>query len=348
MSKIFQPLTLRSVTIPNRIGMPPMCQYSAKDGFANDWHFVHYSTRSVGGVGLIIVEATSVVPEGRITPFDLGIWNDEHIPALKRITDKIVADGSIPGIQIAHAGRKASHDKPVNGSKQLQTGKGGWLTVGPSPLVFEDGETLPLELSIAQIREICEKFADAAIRSLKAGFKVLEIHAAHGYLLQEFLSPLSNKRTDEYGGSFENRIRFLIETTRVVRSVWPAELPLLVRLSATEWTDGGWTPEETVKLAAILKSEGVDMIDCSSGGNVLNAPIPLSPGYQVHLAKKVKESGIAAAAVGLITTEAQIREILESDQADLVLIGRELLRNPYFVLSFQESPWPDQYLRSRK
>ncbi|MDD3079135.1 MAG: NADH:flavin oxidoreductase/NADH oxidase [Paludibacter sp.] len=347
MSRITESLKIKSVTIPNRIGMSPMCQYSAKNGFANDWHLVHYGTRAVGGAGLIIVEATGVTPEGRITPYDLGIWSDEHIPALKRITDFIHANGSVAGIQIAHAGRKASHDKPSNGGKQLSPDNGGWQTVGPSAISFEEGETPPVELDKTGIEKITGQFRDAAIRALKAGFKVLEIHAAHGYLLQEFLSPISNRRTDEYGGSFENRIRFLLETTQTVRSVWPKELPLFVRLTATDWTEGGWTLEETVKLSLGLKELGVDLIDCSSGGNVPQAGIPLAPGYQVSFAEAVKQIGIMSSAVGLITTEEQIEKILTAGKADLVMLGRELLRNPYFALHTREAKWPEQYNRGK-
>lgn len=327
--------------------MSPMCQYSAIDGLINSWHLVHYGSRAVGGAGLIIVEATAVVPGGRITPYDLGIWSDEHIPGLKNVSDFIHQQGSVAGIQIAHAGRKASHDSPSNGSKQLLPENGGWTTFGPTALPFEKGEIPPKELDKAGIREVIKHFSDAAQRALNAGFKVLEIHAAHGYLLQEFLSPLSNQRTDEYGGSYENRIRLLLEVTGEVRQVWPDHLPLFVRVSSTDWAEGGWTLEDTLALSRLLKDKGVDLIDCSSGGNVVSAKIPVEPGYQVEFADAVKRTGIMSAAVGLITNVEQIEEILAGGKADLVLLGRELLRNPYFTLQTQQTTWPAQYLRAR-
>jgi len=344
---IHQPLQLKSITLKNRIGMSPMCMYSAHDGFATDWHYVHYGTRAVGEVGLIIVEATAIAPEGRITPFDLGLWKNEQIPPLKKITDFVHKQGSVAGIQLAHAGRKASHDKPANGGKQLSIKEGGWETVGPSPLPFDMNETAPLELTKEQIKNIVNQFAQAASRAYEAGFKLIEIHAAHGYLLHEFLSPLSNLRTDEYGGSFRNSIRFLLEVIDAVKKVWPKDLPIFVRLSATEWTDGGWTLEDTVKLSKMLIAEGVDLIDCSSGGNLPRAKIPLQPGYQIEFAEELKKNGIPASTVGLITTEEEINHILSYKQADLVLLGRELLRYPYFVLQTKQSPWPDSYKRSK-
>jgi 2,4-dienoyl-CoA reductase-like NADH-dependent reductase (Old Yellow Enzyme family) len=342
-------LQIKSVVFRNRIGMSPMCQYSSTNGFINDWHFVHYGTRAVGGAGLIIVEAAAATPEGRITPYDAGIWSDEHIGELKKLTDFIHAQGSVAGIQIAHAGRKASHDKPTNGGKQLLPGEGGWLTVGPSALPFEPTEQAPVELTESDIRRIVVQFAEAAQRAAKAGFKVLELHAAHGYLIHEFLSPLSNIRTDQYGGSFENRIRLLLEITDAVTQVWPEDLPLFVRLSATDWTEGGWTPEETVALSRILKDKGVDLIDCSSGGNVPAAKIPVGPLYQVPFAEAVKQTGIMSATVGLITTHEQMENILQNHQADMVLLGRELLRNPYFSLQHPSNNhlWPEQYLRGK-
>ncbi len=352
MAHLNQPLTLKSVTFKNRIGMPPMCQYSASDGFSNDWHYVHYGTRAVGGVGIIIVEATGVTSEGRITPFDLGIWNDEHITGLREIVKFIHKNGSVAGIQIGHAGRKASHDSPEKGSKQLSTGNGGWVTVAPSAIPFEITEIPPVVLDKNGINVLITQFKEAAERAQKAGFKVLEIHGAHGYLIHQFLSPLSNHRTDEYGGSFENRIRFLLEITAAIQTVWPKDLPLLVRLSATDWTEGGWNLDETVELCSRLKEMGIDLIDCSSGGNIATAKIPVAPGYQVQFSEAIRKIGIKTATVGLITTVEQISEILENDKADLVLIGRELLRNPYFPISataktVEEIKWPVQYLRAK-
>ncbi len=352
MSRINQPITIKSVTIPNRIGMSPMCQYSANNGFANDWHFVHYATRAVGGTGLIILEATAVAPEGRITPFDLGLWNDEQITELRKIAGFIDQQGAIAGIQIAHAGRKASHDSPANGGKQLLTKEGGWQTIAPSAISFYPDETPPHELDKNEIKTIIEQFKATTLRAKEAGFKIVEIHAAHGYLIHQFLSPLSNKRADEYGGSFENRIRLMLEITAAVQSVWPTDYPLFVRLSATDWTDGGWNLEETVELSRILHEKGVDLIDCSSGGNVAAAKIPVGPGYQVHFSEAIKKTGIPTAAVGLITSAEQIKDILESGKADLVLLARELLRNPYFALTAtlkteDEISWPTQYLRAK-
>lgn len=348
MNKLNQSLTLKSVTFKNRIGMSPMCQYSANEGVANDWHLVHYGSRAAGGTGLIIIEATAVSPEGRITPFDLGIWNDNQIPQLQKITSFIHENGSVAGIQIAHAGRKASHDKPTNGGKQLLPSDGGWTTIGPSPIPFDPDELSPKELDIEGIELVKSQFQAAALRAKKAGFRVLEIHAAHGYLIHEFLSPLSNRRNDEYGGSFENRIRLLTEIVEVVKKEWSNELPLFVRLSATDWTEGGWTPEETVKLSEILLQKGVDLIDCSSGGNIYNAKINLAPGYQVEFSEAIRKTGIRTATVGLIKSAEQINKILENDQADIVLLGRELLRNPYFTLRADENVvWPEQYLRGK-
>lgn len=348
MSKLNQPLTIKSVTLKNRTGMSPMCQYSASEGVAGDWHLVHYGSRAVGGTGLIIIEATAVCPEGRITPYDLGIWNDNQIPQLQKITSFIHENGSVAGIQLAHAGRKASHDKPTNGGKQLLPSDGGWTTIGPSPIPFDPEELSPKELDKKGIELVKLQFREAALRAKKAGFRVLEIHAAHGYLIHEFLSPLSNQRNDEYGGSFENRIRLLTEIVEVVKKEWSNELPLFVRLSATDWTDGGWNPEETVKLSKILSQKGVDLIDCSSGGNIYNAKIRLAPGYQVEFSEAIRKTGIKTATVGLINSPEQINKILENEQADIVLLGRELLRNPYFTLHADESiVWPEQYLRGR-
>jgi len=329
-----------------------MCQYSAEDGYSNDWHAVHYGTRAAGGTGLIIVEATAVWPEGRITPGDLGVWSDDHIPGLRRITEFITGQGSVPGIQIAHAGRKASCAIPWEGGKQLDLKNGGWETVAPSAVPFSPGERAPGMADRICIERIIDGFRNAAARALKAGFVVAEIHSAHGYLLQEFLSPLSNKRTDEYGGSFENRTRLLLEVVKAIRSVWPEEYPLFVRISSTEWTEGGWTPEESVRLAPLLKEAGADLIDCSSAGNVYNAKVPVGSGYQVPFAEGVRKTGILTGAVGMITGAAQAEEIIASGTADLILMGRELLRNPYFALQAARTlgddvSWPQQYLRAR-
>ena len=352
MSKLFSPLTIGKFTLKNRIVMSPMCQYSARDGFVNDWHMVHYGTRAAGGTGLIIMEATAVSSEGRITPGDLGIWSDEHIPGLKRIADFIHSQDSVSGIQLAHAGRKASCAMPLNGGKQLDTANGGWQTIAPSPVPFMEGERTPRQLDRQGIQTITDRFRAAAERAVAAGFKVIEIHSAHGYLLQEFLSPLSNFRNDEYGGSFENRIRFLLEVVTAIRSVWPAGYPLFVRISSTEWTEGGWSPEESIKLASILKDSGVDLMDCSSGGNIHNASIPAAPGYQVPFSEALRKTGIMTSAVGLITHAAQAELILSENKADLILLGRELLRNPYFPLLAArdlggDPKWPVQYLRSK-
>jgi 2,4-dienoyl-CoA reductase-like NADH-dependent reductase (Old Yellow Enzyme family) len=352
MAKINEPLTIKGVTIKNRIGMSPMCQYSAVNGFANDWHFVHYGTRAVGGTGLIIVEATSVAPEGRITANDLGLWSDTQIEGLQKITNFIHQHGAVSGIQIAHAGRKASHNVPSNGGKQLSIIEGGWHTVAPSPVPFESTDVIPDELDKSEISTVIGQFKATALRAKQAGFKILEIHAAHGYLIHQFYSPLSNKRTDEYGGSFENRIRLLLEIIEAVQSVWPADFPLLVRLSASDWTKGGWDLADTVELCRILHEKGVDLVDCSSGGNIINAKIPVAPGYQIQFSEEVRKTGILTSAVGIITTIEQIADILETEKADLVFLGRELLRNPYFPLLSalkigDDVVWPKQYTRAK-
>ena len=352
MSRLFTPVTIKSITLKNRIAMAPMCQYSAKDGFSNHWHLTHYGARAVGGAGLIIQEATAVTPEGRITPGDLGIWSDEHVEGFKMITSFIHRHGSVAGIQIAHAGRKGSCAVPDLGGKQLDLASGGWQTLAPSDIPFNEGDRVPHQLSKEEILLIVSQFKDAAGRAVAAGYKVLEIHSAHGYLLQEFLSPLSNKRTDNYGGSFENRIRLLTEVVGAVKLVWPEENPLFVRISAFEWVDGGWTIDESVKLATILKDEGVDLIDCSSGGNISNAKIPFGPNYQVLFAEAVKKTGILAGAVGLITSATQAESILNENKADIILLGRELLRNPYFPLFAarelkNDISWPTQYIRAK-
>ncbi len=348
MAHLNQPLTIKSITFKNRLGMPPMCQYSAIDGFATDWHFVHYGTRAIGGVGLVIVEATAVAPEGRITPADLGLWNDEQTAGLKEIVEFIHDHGSVAGIQIAHAGRKASHSTPDRGGKQLAAEDGGWQTVAPSAIPFETTGIPPLALDQNGIAHVIDQFKQSAKRAKEAGFKVLEIHAAHGYLIHEFLSPLTNKRTDEYGGSFENRTRLIREVVEAIQTVWPADLPLFVRLSATDWVQGGWDTDETVRLCALLHEMGVDLIDCSSGGNIAGAKVPVGPGYQVPFAEAIRATGILTAAVGLITKPKQVNAILEAEKADMVFLGRELLRNPYFLLKFnEETIWPVQYARAK-
>jgi 2,4-dienoyl-CoA reductase-like NADH-dependent reductase (Old Yellow Enzyme family) len=352
MARLFSTLTIRNITLKNRIVVSPMCQYSATDGYANDWHLVHLGSRAVGGAGLIIAEATAVSPEGRITPGDTGLWSDEHIQGLGRIAGFIHLQDAIAGIQLAHAGRKASCALPWDGGKQLSANDGGWQTVAPGDIPFMNGERIPESLDKEGILKVISDFKTAAGRALAAGFKVVEIHSAHGYLLHEFLSPLSNQRKDEYGGSFENRTRLLRQVIDAIRSVWPAENPLFVRISATDWTDGGWTLEESVQLASILKDRGVDLIDCSSGGNVYDARIPAAPGYQVAFSDALRKTGIRTGAVGLITTARQAEKILQEDKADLVLLAREFLRNPYFPLHAARElgvdvTWPVQYLRSK-
>lgn len=331
-----------------------MCQYSSEDGFANDWHLVHLGSRAVGGAGLIITEATAVAPQGRISPADLGIWKDEHISGLKRITDFIHAQGSVAGIQLAHAGRKSSQQVSWKGGENLSPDKGGWETLAPSAIAFKEGDLVPSELSKEGIGRIVYEFRLAASRALRAGFKVIELHAAHGYLIHEFLSPKSNLRHDEYGGSFENRIRFLLEIVDQVRKEWPLSLPLFVRISATDWVEGGWTEQESIRLSAVLKTLDVDLIDCSTGGNVPNVKIPIKPMYQLSFAETIKQqTGILTGAVGLITTSEEAEMIISENKADLVFMARELLRDPNFPLRAahelkQEITWPVQYERARK
>jgi 2,4-dienoyl-CoA reductase-like NADH-dependent reductase (Old Yellow Enzyme family) len=353
MSKLFSPLVIKNITIKNRIVISPMCQYSSKDGFPNDWHLVHLGSRAIGGAGLVFTEATSVSPEGRITPGDLGIWKDGHIEGLKRITEFLHQHGAVSGIQLAHAGRKASCTVPQEGGKQLTEKQGGWQTVAPDNIPFIAGDMKPESLNKEGLNKVISDFKSAANRSLKAGFKVVEIHSAHGYLLHEFLSPLSNHRADEYGGSFENRIRLLLHVVDAVKSVWPPENPIFLRISATDWTEGGWTIEESIKLAYILKDKGIDLIDCSSGGNVSNVKIPVGPGYQVQFSDAVRKTGILTGAVGFITTASQAESILQEEKADLVLLARESLRNPYFALRAAREmgvdvSWPVQYLRAKE
>jgi len=352
-STLFSPLKLRELSLPNRIAVSPMCQYSAQDGFVNDWHLVHLGSRAVGGAGLVIAEAAAILPEGRITPEDIGIWKDEHIAPLQRLTRFIEAQGSYAAIQLAHAGRKASAYRPWAGKAgSIPAAEGGWSTVGPSALPFDSNFAAPAELSVADIARYVQAFVDAAQRALQAGFKVVEVHAAHGYLLHEFLSPLSNQRSDQYGGSFENRTRFLLEVVTAVRKVWPSTLPLFVRLSATDWTEGGWHADDTVAVSKLLRELGVDLVDVSSGGNVATAAIPTGPGYQTAFAARVKqEAGIATGTVGMITDANQAEHVLRTGQADLVLLARELLRDPYWPLhaanALKENvAWPPQYVRA--
>jgi 2,4-dienoyl-CoA reductase-like NADH-dependent reductase (Old Yellow Enzyme family) len=353
MSKLFSPLTIRDITLKNRIAISPMCMYSATDGFANDFHLVHLGSRAMGGAALLIQEATGVSPEGRITPGDLGLYRDEQIEFLKRITSFIHGQGAVAGIQLAHAGRKAACASPWEGGKQLKNEEGGWTTVSASAIGFYPDDRVPVSLDREGIRKVISDFREAAIRALQAGYRLIDIHAAHGYLIHQFLSPLSNQRTDEYGGCFENRIRLLVEIAREIRSVWPQNLPLFARISATDWAEGGWDVNEAVQLAAILKKNGVDLIDCSSGGLVPYQKIPLGPGYQAPLAERIrKEAGILASAVGLITEPLQAEEILQKGQADLILIGRESLRNPYFPLNAarllgDDTEWPVQYHKAK-
>jgi 2,4-dienoyl-CoA reductase-like NADH-dependent reductase (Old Yellow Enzyme family) len=353
MPHLFSPIKIKNIEFKNRLVVSPMCEYSCVDGFANNWHLVHLGSRAVGGAALVIAEATAVSPEGRITHGDLGIYKDDHIEKLKEITDFIHQNGSVAGVQLAHAGRKASHELPWLGNAWLSPEEpNGWQAVAPSPVPFAATEGAPLELDKAGIEKVKADFKAAAARALAAGFKVIEIHGAHGYLINEFLSPLSNHRTDEYGGSFENRIRFLLEVIASVKETWPEENPLFIRISSSDWTEGGWTIDDSVALAKVLINKGIDLVDCSSGGNVL-ARIPLKPGYQVEFAETVKrESGILTAAVGLITEAKQADEIIQTGQADLIMIAREFLRDPYFPLRAahqlgHEVKWPVQYERAK-
>ncbi len=351
---LFSPLTIKKITLKNRIVISPICQYSSVDGFANDWHLVHLGSRAAGGVGLIIQEATAVSPEARISPSDLGIWKDEHIQKLKTINEFIVSQNAVPGIQLAHAGRKASVSAPWMGNKKLDFAHGGWQTVAPSAIPYhEDEPLLPEALDKSGIQKVIADFKAATKRAVEAGYQVMEIHGAHGYLLHQFLSPLTNTRKDEYGGIFENRIRFTLEILEAVQSEWPSDLPLFVRISATDWAEGGWNPEESVKLSKILKVKGVDLIDVSSGGLVSHQQIALKPGYQVEFAEKIKnEAAILTGAVGLITEANQAEEILQNNQADLVLFARESLRDPNLPLHFakelnEDILWPKQYARAK-
>ena len=354
MALLFEPLQIRNIKLKNRIVVSPMCQYSSEDGFANDWHLVHLGSRAAGGAGLVFCEATAVSPEGRITPSDLGIWKDEHIDSLQRITTFIETNGSVPAIQLAHAGRKASHHVPWKGSAVLTEEEGAWQTFAPSAIGYKETDPLPKAMTIDDIKKVINDFGDATKRARDAGFKIIEIHAAHGYLINEFMSPLSNVRTDEYGGSFENRIRLLLEIVDATRKIISDDVPLFVRISATDWVEGGWTGDDSVKLATILKDKGVDVIDCSTGGNISTQNISVSPLYQVPFAEKIKrETGILTGAVGIITTPLQAEEILMKQKADLILLARQFLRDPYFPLHAARDlgvdiPWPEQYDRAKK
>lgn len=330
---LFDPLPIRDVTLPNRIAVSPMCQYSSTDGMANDWHLVHLGSRAVGGAGLVMVEATAVEERGRISPGDMGLWKDEQIEPLARIAQFLAQNGAVPAIQLAHAGRKASTDAPWRRGQWLSPENGGWSTVAPSAIPFAAASATPVELTVEEIRQIVKAFATAAQRALQAGFQVVELHGAHGYLAHEFLSPLTNQRTDAYGGSVQNRQRFLLEVIEAVRAVWPQHLPLFLRISATDWVEGGWTTEDSVALARIVEPLGVDLIDCSAGGAVEYAQIPTAPGYQVPFAQRIRqEAGILTGAVGLITDPVMANQIVQDGSADIVLLARELLRNPYWPL----------------
>lgn len=354
MSTLFSPLKIKNIELKNRIVVSPMCEYSSHDGFANDWHLVHLGSFATGGAAMIITEATAVSPEGRITFADLGLYKDEHIEKLKQITDFIKAQGAVPGTQLAHAGRKASHQEPWNGGKQIPGDQpNGWQSVSASAISFTENEEPPVALDKAGIEKIKADFKAATVRAVAAGFQVIELHGAHGYLVNQFLSPFSNQRTDEYGGSFENRIRLLLEIIESVKEVWPEENLLFVRISTTEWVEGGWTADDSVALSKILKDKGVDLIDCSTGGNIPNVKIPLIPGYQVEFAEKVKkESGILTGTVGLITKSDQANDIIKNERADLVFFAREMLRDPHFALRAahelgEEIKWPVQYERAK-
>ncbi|GFE59753.1 NADH:flavin oxidoreductase/NADH oxidase [Geobacter sp. AOG2] len=353
MSKLFTPLAMRSVTFRNRIFVSPMCQYSSRDGMATDWHMVHLGSRAVGGAGLVMVEATAVSPEGRISPDDSGIWNDDHVAAFKPITRFIRKNGAVPGIQLAHAGRKASCDLPWLSGGPLGPDVRGWQPLAPSPEPFAPGHPVPHELSPADLDMVENQFRAGARRALAAGFQVVEIHMAHGYLLHEFLSPLSNLRKDDYGGSLENRFRFPLRVARAVREEWPLDLPLFVRLSCVDWAEGGWSLDQSTQLCCLLKDIGVDLIDCSSGFVASGERVPFAPGFQVPFAAAIRAgAGVPTGAVGVITDPAQAEQILVTGQADAVFLAREMLRDPYWPLHAArelgvEVAWPDQYLRAK-
>lgn len=354
MPNLFTPLQIRSIALRNRIVVSPMCQYSSNDGFANDWHLVHLGSRAVGGAGLVMTEATAVSPEGRISIDDLGIWKDEHIEPLHRVTRFISDHGAVPGIQLAHAGRKGSRNAPWDGDRLIPVSEGGFKTVAPCEIPFSETYDTPLSLTKYGIINVIMEFKAAAKRAIEAGFRIIEIHAAHGYLLHEFLSPLSNLRTDEYGGSFENRSRLLIEIVHAIRETWPEKFPLFVRISSTDWSDNGFGIGDSISLAKLLKENGVDLIDCSSGGIVPGIKVPVAPGYQVPFAESIRtNAGIMTGAVGMIMTPQLAEEIIAKEKADLVIIAREFLRDPYFPLRAARElgidiDWPVQYRRAKK
>ena len=353
MYSAFSPLSLKSITLKNRFVVSPMCQYSSIDGFANDWHLVHLGSHAVGGSALVFTEAAAVSPEGRISPDDLGIWKDEHIEFLKRITSFIESQNAVPAIQLAHAGRKASHNSPWKGNNPITLQEGGWQTLSSSGMPYKPTDPAPREMSKEQIKKAISDFKNAAKRALHAGFKILEIHAAHGYLINNFLSPLSNNRTDEYGGEINNRCRFLLEIINGVKEDWPGHLPLFVRVSASEWIAGGWSIEDSIFLAQLLKQNGVDLIDCSSGGNSPDQKIPVGPMYQVPFAERIKrETEILTGSVGMITSMEEAESILKENKADLIFMARQLLREPYLPLHAAKRlnvlvKWPPQYERAQ-
>ena len=352
MNRLFDPLTLRGVTLPHRLAVAPMCQYSAVDGHPNDWHLVHLGSRAVGGAALIFLEATGVTPEGRITPADLGIWSDAHIESYARLARFLHSQGSVAGIQLAHAGRKASTSPPWEGGAAVPESQGGWVPIAPTALAFSEKNAQPREMTEVDIAGVQKAFVDATKRALAAGFRVIEIHSAHGYLLHEFLSPLSNHRTDGYGGSFAGRVRMLLETTALVRAALPDSIPLFVRISTTDWDERGWTLEESVELARRLQSLGVDVVDCSAGGSVATPTVPFGSGYQTAMSARIrKEAGVKTAAVGSITSAAQADHIVCTEQADLVLVARQMLRDPYMAVHAAQdlgvvTSWPVQYQRA--
>jgi 2,4-dienoyl-CoA reductase-like NADH-dependent reductase (Old Yellow Enzyme family) len=352
MAHLFDSLSIRGITLSNRIVVSPMCEYSSKDGFANDWHLVHLGSRAVGGAGLIFTEATAVSPEGRISPEDLGIWSDAHIEFLARIVRFLKNQGTVPGIQLAHAGRKGSTYRPWAGNGAIPLKDGGWVPVAPSAIAYSENYPMPRALSKEEISGVVDAFAAAARRALEAGFRVLEIHAAHGYLIHEFLSPLSNRRNDEYGGSFENRTRLARQTVSAIRKIMPDRMPLFIRISATDWREGGWDVEQSVELAKQLAPLGVDVVDCSSAGLAQDQKVVAGPGFQVPFSDRIRrEAAVMTATVGLIETKEQVEEILASGKADLVFMAREFLRDPYWPLRTarelkQTMSWPAQYLRA--
>ena len=349
---LFSPLALRGLTLRNRVAVSPMCQYSSTDGFATDWHLVHLGARAVGGAGLVLLEATAVTPDGRISPWDLGIWDDAHVPMLARIAEFVRAQGAAVGIQLGHAGRKASTRRPWEGRGLVPAAEGGWTPVAPSAVPFSDDDPPPHALTLDEVRGVVDAFATSAQRAVRAGMQVAELHAAHGYLLHQFLSPLSNRRADAYGGGLDGRVRLTLETAEAVRAEWPDDLPVFVRVSATDHADGGWDVEQTVELARRLAALGVDLVDCSSGGLASGVRYATGPGYQVPFAERVRrEAGVATGAVGMITTPAQADAVVRSGRADLVLLARELLRDPHWPLRAARAlgvgaPWPVQYERA--